>query len=149
MIAHNPLHRSGQAELPHPAPTLGNHAHACEGIRVTDGNRRKPSSDQPIHAIPSQPFPATTTPQRVMPVVTNLKPEAVQRSAVGGHTMVAEETANHRAQPFTLFRNRHMHPLTKFDFHVLKFPTQSLTNRLADHRKHSVTALLGTDMRKP
>jgi len=26
MIAHNPLHRSGQAELPHPALALGNDA---------------------------------------------------------------------------------------------------------------------------
>jgi len=26
MIAHDPLHRSGRAELPHPAPTLGEDA---------------------------------------------------------------------------------------------------------------------------
>src|SRR6267143_1238817 len=31
MIAHDPLHRSGQAELPHPAPTLGEDAQAHEG----------------------------------------------------------------------------------------------------------------------
>jgi hypothetical protein len=30
MIAHDPLHRSGQAELPHPAPTLGEDAQAHE-----------------------------------------------------------------------------------------------------------------------
>jgi hypothetical protein len=29
MIAHNPLHGSGQAEFPHPALALGNDAHAA------------------------------------------------------------------------------------------------------------------------
>jgi len=32
MIAHNPLHGSGRAELPHPALALGNDAHAAQGI---------------------------------------------------------------------------------------------------------------------
>lgn len=39
-IAGHPLHRSGRAELPHPAPTLGDDAQAHEGIGVTDVNRR-------------------------------------------------------------------------------------------------------------
>jgi hypothetical protein len=33
MIAHDPLHRSGRAELPHPAPTLGEDVQAHERIR--------------------------------------------------------------------------------------------------------------------
>ena len=33
MIAHNPLHGSGQAGLPHPALALGNDAHAAQRIR--------------------------------------------------------------------------------------------------------------------
>jgi len=32
MIAHNPLHGSGQAELPHPALALGNDAHTAQGM---------------------------------------------------------------------------------------------------------------------
>ena len=32
MVTHNPLHRSGRAALPHPAPTLGDNAEAHEGI---------------------------------------------------------------------------------------------------------------------
>ena len=44
MIAHDPLHRSGRAALPHPAPTLGDDAQAHEGIRMTDTSRRKPPS---------------------------------------------------------------------------------------------------------
>ncbi len=42
MIAHDPLHRSGQVELPHPAPTSGDDAQAHERIRKTraGGNHR-------------------------------------------------------------------------------------------------------------
>jgi len=32
MIAHNPLHGSGQAGFPHPALALGDNAHAAQGI---------------------------------------------------------------------------------------------------------------------
>jgi hypothetical protein len=39
MIAHDPLHRSGRAELPHPAPTLGEDAQAHERIGMTDTSR--------------------------------------------------------------------------------------------------------------
>src|SRR5262249_5803601 len=58
--------RSGRAELPHPAPTLGHNAHARQRIGMADDGRRKPSGEQPIHTIPRQPFPFTTTPQRVV-----------------------------------------------------------------------------------
>jgi hypothetical protein len=47
MITHDPLHRSGPAELPHPAPTLGEDAQAHERmrirIRMTNPSRWKPS----------------------------------------------------------------------------------------------------------
>ena len=57
MIAHNPLHRSGQAELPHPAPTLGDNAQAHERIRMTDASRQKPPGDIMAHPVPrQQPF---------------------------------------------------------------------------------------------
>ncbi len=36
MIAHNPLHGSGRAALPHPALALGDDAHAAQGIGMTD-----------------------------------------------------------------------------------------------------------------
>ena len=46
MFAHNPLHGSGQAEFPHPAPALGEDAHARQWIGMTDGRRRQPASDE-------------------------------------------------------------------------------------------------------
>jgi len=37
MIAHNPLHRSGRAALPHPAPALGDDAEAKNSNFSIDG----------------------------------------------------------------------------------------------------------------
>jgi len=41
MIAHNPLHGSGQAGFPHPALALGDNAHAPQGIGMTDRRQRQ------------------------------------------------------------------------------------------------------------
>src|SRR5262249_31256093 len=81
-ITDHPLHRSGQAGLPHPAPTLGDDAKALERIKVTDIGGRKPTIDQPIHAFPSQPLSFTPTPKREVPVTADLEPEALDRRAV-------------------------------------------------------------------
>src|SRR5580698_11648460 len=52
MIAHNPLHGSGRAGVPHPALALGDDAHATQGIGMTDSRPRQPASDETPHAIP-------------------------------------------------------------------------------------------------
>ena len=52
MIAHNPLHGSGQAVLPHPALALGDNAHAAQGIGMTDRRQWQPTVDETPHAIP-------------------------------------------------------------------------------------------------
>jgi len=49
MIAHHPLHGSGQAGFPHPALALGEAAHAAQGIEMTDARQRQPSSDEAPH----------------------------------------------------------------------------------------------------
>src|SRR5215469_9001411 len=51
-IAHDPLHGSGRAELPHPALALGNDAHAAERIRMADGRQWQPAVDETPHAVP-------------------------------------------------------------------------------------------------
>jgi len=50
MVAHNPLHGSGQAGLPHPALTSGDNAHAAQGIRMTSAGGRQPAVDQALRA---------------------------------------------------------------------------------------------------
>src|SRR6516165_10496694 len=42
-IARDPLRRSGQALLTHPAPTLGDNAQALERIGMTNANRGEPA----------------------------------------------------------------------------------------------------------
>ena len=42
IIADHPLHRSGRAALPHPAPTSGGDAQALRGIGMTDAGGREP-----------------------------------------------------------------------------------------------------------
>jgi len=54
MVAHDPLHRSGRAELPHPAPTLGENVQALIGIRVADVGARKPELEVAPVAPPGQ-----------------------------------------------------------------------------------------------
>lgn len=70
MIAHDPLHRSGRAELPHPAPTLGEDAQAHERIRMTNTSRWKPSRKIAPHAAPRQVVTLAATSQYRPPQVT-------------------------------------------------------------------------------
>ena len=54
MIAHDPLHGSGRAALPHPALALGDNAQADEGIGMTDVGRWQPPVDVASHPLPRQ-----------------------------------------------------------------------------------------------
>ena len=67
MIAHNPLHGSGQADFPHPALALGDNAHAAQGIGMTDDRQRQPASDEAPHTIPEDASVLATPRQRAMP----------------------------------------------------------------------------------
>src|SRR6267378_888378 len=67
MIAHNPLHGSGQAALPHPALALGDDAHAAQGIGMTDDRHGQPASDEAPHAIPKDATFLAAPRKRAMP----------------------------------------------------------------------------------
>ena len=62
MVAHNPLHRSGQAALPHPAPTLGGERQALVRIGVTDARWWQPAVDIATHTLPRQPVSLAAPP---------------------------------------------------------------------------------------
>src|ERR1019366_4462090 len=85
MVAHNPLHGSGQAGLPHPALTSGDNAHAAQRIRMTNASGRQPAGNQAPHPIPKHAGVLTTAQETAVPEPTYLKPKQVQRRAVGGH----------------------------------------------------------------
>src|SRR5206468_6744241 len=79
MIAHNPLHGSGQAGFPHPALALGDDAHAAQGIGMTDGRRRQPTVDEAPHAIPKDAAVLAAPRKRAMPEPSHLEPKNPQR----------------------------------------------------------------------
>src|ERR1700722_16070761 len=89
-IAHDPLHRSGQAELPHPAPTLGEDAQAHERIRMTNTSRWEPSRKIAPHAAPRQVVTLTATAQDRPPQITHGFAKSAQGRAVHGHPVIAE-----------------------------------------------------------
>ena len=78
MIAHNPLHRAGQAELPHPAPTLGKNVHAHQRIRVTNLSRGEPARNITVHAAPRQMITLAATSQDSPPQVAYRLPKSAQ-----------------------------------------------------------------------
>jgi hypothetical protein len=53
VLAHDPLHGSGRAELPHPALASGDDAEAAQGIGMTD-----PGFGQPAFEDAARPLPA-------------------------------------------------------------------------------------------
>jgi len=75
MVAHDPLHGSGRAELPHPALALGDDAQAAQGIFMIDANRREPAVYQPPHSVPGD------TTGLANPPKSGEKPEALWKRA--------------------------------------------------------------------
>src|SRR5260370_23366212 len=148
MIAHNPLHGSGRAALPHPGSDLGNDARAAQGIGMTDRRHRQPASDEAPHAIPEYATVLTAPRQRAMPQPPHLEPKDPQRVLVPGHSVIPDVSPHHRLQPFTQLGDGFVHPSLKLGFHLVQLRLQSLADGLPQHRKPSVTPLLHADMRK-
>jgi hypothetical protein len=121
MIAHDPLHRSGRAELPHPAPTLGEDAQTHERIRMTDASRGKPSRNIAPHAAPRQMVTLAATAQHRPPQVTHRPAKSAQRRAIHGHSVIAEVTQQDRAQVRSLFPNGRVHARRSSSFKTRSF----------------------------
>jgi len=147
-IADHPLHRSGRADVPHPALALGDDAKSPQGIGMTDASRRQPAVEEPPHPVPADATVLTTARQRAMPEPPDLEPKQVQRRAVHRHTGVADMPPNNRAQPRAHCRNRVVHASSEFGLYRAQLRLQSLANRLPYHREASVASLLRADMRE-
>jgi hypothetical protein len=96
MIAHNPLHGSGQAALPHPALALGDDAHAAQGVGMTDGRQWQPAIDEAPHAIPKNAAVLAAPRQRAMPEPPHLESKESQRRVVHGHSVIPDMPTHHR-----------------------------------------------------
>src|SRR6266436_3136830 len=148
MIAHNPLHGSGQAALPHPALALGNDAHAAQGIRMADGRQRQPASDKAQHAIPKNAAVLAAPRQRAVPEPPYLESKEPQRRGVHGHSVISDVSTHHRLQPLAQLRNGFVHASLKLGFHLVQLRLQPFAYRLPQHRKPSIAPLLYANMRK-
>jgi uncharacterized protein YndB with AHSA1/START domain len=99
MIAHNPLHGSGQAGFPHPVLVLGDNADATQGM--TEGRRRQPASDEAPHAVPKDAAFLAAPQERAMPEPPHLEPKDPQRVVVSRHTVISDVSTHHRSQQAT------------------------------------------------
>ena len=101
MIAHDPLHGSGQAALPHPALGSGNDAHATQGMGMTDRRQWQPAVDKAPHAIPRDATVLTAPRQRALPEPAHLGPKQPQRHRVSDHAGLWH-TSRYRSARFCL-----------------------------------------------
>src|SRR5208337_2166637 len=53
VIAHDPLHGSGRAELPHPALASGDDAEAAQRVRMTDAGLGQPAFEEAPRPLPA------------------------------------------------------------------------------------------------
>src|SRR5260370_7222459 len=125
MIAHNPLHGSGQAGFPHPALALGEDAHAAERIGMTDGRQRQPASDEAPHAVPEYATVLAAPRQRAMPEPSHLESKKSQRRVVHGHSVISEVSTHYRLPPLAYFGYGGMHAPLTLGFHLFHLPRPS------------------------
>ena len=81
MVAHNPLHISRRAALPHRAPALGSDGEASPRVGMADTRRRKPAVDDALHPLPWEVVRLTAAPERAVPE----SPLCVGRVAPGSY----------------------------------------------------------------
>jgi len=148
MVAHNPLHRSGQADFPHPALASGDDAKSPQGVWVTDAGRGEPPVDEPQHSLPENPTVLASSRQGAMPVPTDLEAKDMQRSAVHGHAVVADVSTDNRPEPLSDVGNGVVHATLQLGFHLAQFRAQSFPNGLPKYREHSVALLLHANVRE-
>src|SRR6267378_476574 len=148
MIAHDPLHGSGRAALPHPALALGDDAHATQGIGMTDRRKWQPTVDKAPHASPEDAAVLAAPRQRAMPEPPHLESKTSQRRVVHGHSVIPDVSTHHRLQPLALVGDGFVHTTLKLGFHLIQLRLQPFADRLPQHRKPSITPLLYADMRK-
>src|SRR5262245_13272176 len=140
-IAEHPLHRSGRADFPHPAPTSGDDAKSLERIGMTGSGRRQPSRDVARHPCPGQAMTASATPKRAQPQPSDLGAERVR-------SVITDVASDHASEPCTLFGERQVHAPHQLRFHGAKLRLQALADRLPEYRITSVAPLPRTDVRE-
>ena len=146
-IAEHPLHRSGRAALPHPAPTSGGDAQALGRIGMADAGGWQPSAQQGPHATPGQMIALTAPSQHSPPRQSHRSSEGNDCGAVHRDAVVAHVTENDRTQVLANLGDGVVHARLKLGFHRLKLRLPPFAHRLTQHRKAAL-ALLPAAMRE-
>ena len=107
-LASRPPHRSGRAELPHPAPALGHDADTLLGIHVTDVSGRNPAPFERRNPFPGDVGSLASPAQCLSPEPDQPIPEPLYRPDVEGHRVVLHVPRHDRAQVGPESRNRIM-----------------------------------------
>ena len=141
IIADHPLHRSGRAALPHPAPTSGSDAQALGRIGMADASGRKPGVEQQPHASPGQVITLTPMPQHRPPHAPDREAEHTDGRAVHRYAVVTHVSENHRTQVFANLRDGVVHARFELGFHRLKLRLQPFAHRLTQNRKPALASL--------
>ena len=148
MITHGPLHRSGRAELPHPAPTLGKDAQAHERVRMTDFSRRKPARDVTPDTAPRHVVTLAATAKDRPPQIAYRLAKSAQRRAVHRHPVIAEVPQQDRAQVRSLFPNGCVQASPQFFFQSPQLGLPPLAHRLSQYRETPLPGFSAT-VREP
>src|SRR5881296_1827518 len=118
MVSHNPLHRSGRAALPHPAPTLGSDAEANERVGMPDADGRQPPVDVSVHPVPRHGVSSATAAQDLPPQPPHYLAESSESGTVPGHAVVVEVTQDDRSQIGALLRDGAVQASMQLDLHL-------------------------------
>ena len=141
MVAHNPLHRSQRAGLPHWALTSGDDAKAPEGVGVTNARRGQPAVEQPLHPLPGDTARVTAPRERTLPEPRHLVAKHDMLSLVHGHPVIAEVPTNDQTQPSAHLRDRVVQAPPEFGFHLAQLRLHPLPARLPNHREPPIPFL--------
>src|SRR4030095_10909611 len=151
-ITAHPLHRSGLAELPHPAPVSGDNrkpqVKPLRRVRMTDSRCGNPALHFRFETLPREFRLLAPTPQRPVPEPGHMVDKGVQTRTVKGHTIVLVVSPQHRAYPFPLFPQVGMHSSVTLLLQFLQLRLHPLPHRLAKHRIPP-TSCLPANMREP
>src|SRR3954469_12292280 len=96
-IARGPLHRSGRAVLPHPAPTSGSNVEALRGPWMADLRCREQVCVS-RHPFPRDAGTLATSLKRGVPDVDDVETKRRQASDVPGYSVVAEVPGHNAPQ---------------------------------------------------
>src|SRR5206468_1885531 len=143
-IARNPLHRSGRAALPHPAPALGDNAEADEGIGMADTCGWKPPVDVSPHPFPRQMMRLAAAREGPPPAPADGRAESANAAPVHGNPVVPHVAPNDRAQISAHRRDGLVPTPPKVDLHGLQLRLPPRAHRLPQHRELPLPRLPAT-----